>query len=682
MLRLRCDYEVVRLDLVSGVEKAPQLCCYISRSQGGLVKQNLSQRGSFSFDLPVKNGQPFLKPSDMLHVLGFVAVKNEAGEWTSNEAGSSSMYLSELINPRSPVVKSLEMAIWNAYDSSTNSYPSKGALKLTIQPTDLSACPQPFLPLGEYDLTDANREKLVGNLANFLQRASTVYSQFNPTYSSTKYLHLPLYSWGQFQLPGQAFACVRADSRNSERWWVQAAEIALRSHYTRAESIEEARDLFLAEKDPNTTATVYAKMIGGTVNRVSTYLADGIWTNGTSVPVNKAAPVSVVGCGGFKHKHKKIKRVSYQLDRMVGAASPRVQQNTPSYIPIESFSVGKLRFARDPVLGVQGTGDCEDVTAEAGMLDNEFLTGSYSDPVLRKMNSIRQHYVFGQSLAGVRGQQLSDAERQAGGDSEHSNLGGHLHGLLIPVREYLRLHSRYNKANPSFEGLEQRVGPVGLKTMWVENTGLMEPSGDPNFYKLGQHLLYLMQNSGKTFVRSKVMQLTNRQTPNPFIKVVNSVAITDLAEEYATVEHMLLTSNGSGQWTLGADFVDLVNGREHISSFAMPEFTEEEIKTVRSVLEHRLPVPAYPDPVRSVRQPAFNEHLESVKQYVSKLKRRNVGNCQVIDIVTLYPNVDAEHSRNLRQLVDSKEKIVGFQYFDDNLGEGIGAYTQRFTISL
>jgi len=689
MIRLHCNYELTQHDLVKGIEFAPKIYSYLSRNiSTKMVEQELSNQGSFEFEIPVSgDGQtPFIRASDMLHLWLFVGVKNEAGEMTANEAGCNALYLSDLINREKPVEKNMELVIWPAYDRSTNSYPSKACLKLTVQTVDLSACPQPFLPVGEFDLVDQNRDKLIGYLSDFLQRASVVYSKFDSTYDSTKYLHLPLFQWCKFQLPGQTFACVRSDENCSETWWKQAAGIALRSHYTEAKSVSEARDRFLKETDPNVTMTVYAKMIGGTVNRVSTYLADGVFTNGKTVPVDKAYGIGSSSRGVVTPKFKSIKPVNYSLS-LVGRSSSRSvaisnSSSTPSYLNIEAFSVGRLRWARDPKYGIQGTGDCEDVTCEAGLLDAEFRTrDDLTDPVLLKLHSIRQHYVFGQSLAGVRGAQLSDAAKAKTTDQEHADLGGHLFGLLMPVRDFLDMHSRYNKANPAFEGLNKRMGPIGLKTMWVENTGLMEPSGDPNYLKCGNHLYYLVHNSGNTFSRCKIMQLTSRNQPNPFIKVINSLAFTDLADKYGTIEHMMLSSE-KGKWTIGADFLDVVNSRGNVSSYAMPEFTDQEIQTVKSILGHRMPIPAYPDPVSSVDSHQEDPYLESVKRYTEGLKRRPTGVTRKVDVVVLYPNVTADYAKQLQHHIQSRPGIVGFEYFDDNLGPGIGAFTQRFEISI
>ena len=691
MLRLNCSYELVgEVGLVQGVEFYPKLSTYVSRQTAEHTYADLGDTGSFKheFKVPVK-GQAFLKPSDQLHLWLYAAVKNEAGEWTTNEAGSNIVPLKDILRSDRATRVDVDMGLWNAYNEKSKTVPVKARLRLTVSPTDMSACANPFLPADEYDLVEENRGKIVQQLSNFIQRTGAVYSSFSSTYDSIKYLHLPLYQWCQFQLPAQTFACVRPDKPSSEVWWRQAANIALRSHYTDARSVAEARQLFLAEKDQNRTMQIYAKLVSGTVNRVSTYLADEVYTNGRAVSVDSDT-VTVVEAG-FTRRSKRPHRsnqpppppVSLALMSVrAGSFIPADEATVAARIPIEAFSVGRLRFARDPARGVQGTGDCEDVTCEAGMLDHELRTSSFADPVLSKLSAARQNYVYIQTLAGVRGRQLSDAEKARTYDSEHADLGGHLFGMLMPVRDLLKIHGRFNKANPSFEGLEKRSGPEGLKTVWVENTGLMEPSGDPAYIAKAEHLSYLAADSDKLFARCKIMQVTSRNQPNPFIKAVNSGAITDLADEYGTVEHMFLSSQ-TGTWSIGVDFLDLANCKPHVASYAMSEFTPDEIKAVKSVLGHRMPVPAYPDPTHNVEvgQP-INDQLESVRTYVKQLNRRAGPNTQKIDVVQLYPNVDAKFTTALRKHINERPGIVGYEYFDDNLGPGIGAFTHRFEISL
>lgn len=692
MLHLSCSYELVgEVGLVHGVEFYPKLNTFLSRQTAPHTYADLAERGTFEHRIAVPQpGQPFLKQSDNLQLWLFAAVRNESGEWTTNEAGSNVVPLAQILRPDKATRVDLDLALWNAYDQKTNRVPVKARLRLTVQPTDMSACAQPFLPLEPYELVDSNRERIVTQLGNYIQRTGAVYSSFGATYDSIKYLHLPLFQWCQFQLPGQAFAAVRADQPSSEKWWRQAANIALRSHYTGARSVKEARQLLLNETDQNRVMQVFAKLIGGTVNRVSTYLADEVYTNGRAISVN-ADTVTTSVEAGFTRRSRRLpvsKPAPVGLDLMRvcsaggGSFLPAEDTAMAARIPIEAFSVGRLRYARDPSRGVQGTGDCEDVTCEAGMLDHELRTGKFSDPVLQKLSAARQNYVYIQSLAGVRGRQLSDAEKAKVSDSEHSDLGGHLFGMLMPVRDLLQIHGRFNKANPSFEGLEKRVGAEGLKSLWVENTGLMEPLGDPNYISSADHLRYLTADSEKLFLRCKIMQVTSRSQPNPFIKAVNSGTITDLADEYGTVEHMWLSSQ-TGRWTIGTDFLALANNQSHVASYAMPEFTPEEIQAVKSVLEHRMPVPAYPDPTHDVEigQPV-NEMLESVRQHTASLGRKAGPNTRKVDVVQLYPNLSAEFVSALRKHISARPGIVGYEYYDDNLGPGIGAFTHRFEVSL
>lgn len=698
MLRLRCDYEIVgELGLVQGVEFRPKLKTYLSaRLSPHQDWQPLMDTGSFEHRIPMTDGKPGIRQADNLSLWLYADVKNDSGEWTSNQAGSNAIPLTTLIRAGSkPQQLEIDMIHWNAYDRQTNSAPITARLRLTVHPTDLSSCPQPFLPAGPYDFVEGNQQRMIGSLTNFMQKANAVYSSFDSTYDSIRYLHLPLFQWCRFQLPAQTFATLRADERSSEAWWKQAANIALRSHYTEARSVEAARQRFLAEKDPNVTMTVYAKLLGGTVNRVSTYLADEVYSNGATKSI-EAETVRPVG-GGFvicrykkREKHSGKKRRSVPVDASfdvmrLGAGSEVMQASrTAARIPVEAFSCGQIRWARDPKNGVQGTGDCEDVTCEAGLLDAELRTGKYRDPVLRKLNEIRQHYVYIQTLAGVRGQQLSDAAKAKLSDSEHADLGGHLFGTLMPVRQLLDMHGRYNKARPSFEGLDKRVGPVGLKTMWVENTGLMEPSGDPAYQQKAQHLQYVIGDSDSLFARCKVMQITSRSSPNAFIKAVNSGAITDLADKHGSIEHMFLSRQPGGQWTIGADFLDMANGKANVASYAMPEFTEDEILTVKSILRDRMPIPAYPDPTHDVAaavQPR-NELLDGVQRHTADLRRRASGDTQKVDVIQLYPNVTSEFVQALRKHISNRPGIVGYEYFDDNLGPGIGAFTHRFEVSL
>jgi hypothetical protein len=694
MLRLRCDYEIVgELGLVEGIEYRPKITTYLSAQLSKMPAWSpLKDRGSFEHIIPVPDGKPFIRLGDNLSIWLHSDVKNDSGEWTTNQSGSNAIPLRSLLQGEGKRQFEVDLMHWNAFDRRTNTAPVTARLRITAHPTDLSACPQPFLPKQKYDFVEDNQQHMIGSLTNFLQKANAVYSGFDSTYDSIRYLHLPLYQWCRFQLPAQTFAALRADERSSETWWKQAANIALRTHYTDARSVAEARELFLREKDPNTTMTVYAKMIGGTVNRVSTYLADEVYTNGTTQSVDRET-VRSVGDGFISrcnkrkqlHRRRPTQPVEASFDMMrLGAGSQVLPAGkTASRIPVEAFSCGQIRWARDPKNGVQGTGDCEDVTCEAGILDHEMRTGKYSDPVLQKLNAVRQHYVYIQTLAGVRGQQLSDAEKARVSDSEHADLGGHLFGTLMPVRQLLEMHGRYNRARPSYEGLDARVGPEGLKTVWVENTGLMEPSGDPAYLKKAEHLRYLTADSDRLFTRCKIMQMTSRKSPNAFIKAVNSGAITDLADAHGSIEHMFLSQQPDGRWTIGADFLDMANGRANVASYAMPEFEEDEILTVKSILRDRMPIPAYPDPTHDAAagQPV-NEMLETVRRFTADLKRRPGTNTEKVDVVQLYPNVTSDFVQALRKHIASRPGIISYEYFDDNLGPGIGAFTHRFEVSL
>lgn len=686
-IELAFDYKP---GLLPGLERDPRVCFYLSSDVGHhiAIVDPYDERPHVRFDIAVpEHGKPFIPLDAALHVWQFATVDNDSGEASTNEAGYALFPLKLLLNNMKPVKMEQDLVVMNARNAERGIDARKGNLTLLVNKTSFPDGRSPFLPAGKYDISTENQKFVVETLSNYIQSNNAIFQQKASTYESVKYLHLPLWSWGAYSVSGSAFAIPRAQP-SPEAWWLNASRMALRRHYQHL-SLDEAIAQFL---DPNTSEedvmTVVAKMHTGVVNHVATYLSDGVYV-GTGQSVSAEFGLEESRFSGVEGAFaedicrsvgaKPIIKRRVEADLLVAGGS-HANRNA-QFVNMEAFTLGRMRIAAHTAKGADNSGDCEDDAGEICLQAMELKSLKTGDPVLAKMRDVRQNYMIVQVLAGVRGAQLSDAAKKSIRDSAHAKLGGHMFAMYISKETFIGMHSKFNQAKPLYEGLA--AGPPGVRsrTLTLEGTGLVDPVGSPEYSASIEGMRYLMKSSGKAFSRIKFTQPQSRTQLNSFYRVVQSFVVSDLADEYSSIEHVLMKKQANGSVTTGADYLEFLNGEATLSTYSMPNMKEDEIMVTKRILNQRFPIVGYQEPTAPVQSVStHNENLQSVSEFMGRLGRA-AGDYWVVDFYPRYTQVTAELARNWIQLIEAKSRIVDFQYYEENLGTNVGGYLARFYVS-
>jgi hypothetical protein len=496
----------------------------------------------------------------------------------------------------------------------------------------------------------ANRDFFVTQLVNFMKQSSVIFEKKDSTFPSVAALHLPFWQFNMHQVPGEAFAMVRAKP-SPETWWSNMADIALRRHYS-ALSLKEAKSHFLTKASEREVMTVVAKMHSIFIN-YCTYLSDGI-------PVER----QTVGL-------------------MVGG-----QRDEWEFVPMEAFS-DNIRSRGNPALFVPPGADCEDGGAEQGFEAMELLEREdWTDPVLIKMHDARQNYFYLQSLKGVRGAQLSDATDPS---KDYKNLGGHMCGSYMHRSTFAKLTQRYNAANPNYEELAiPRMGRDAAPILTLEGTGLIDPLGfsagdtDGSGLRLAEHLpgyQYLYADEESLFAQLKFISPQKRDALNDFYRVVQSAAVPDLATlGYSSIQVVFLKKDRRGSITTGVSYTDFLSEDPSVMAYSMPDMSHEQAAVVKQIMKHVFPVKAFEVPQHRAAEVNENAYLQRAALATQRQKRA-LGEHHICDFFARYDQVTETFGRQLEILAMKKSKLAQFQYFEEPVTTGIGGYLLRFYVN-
>ena len=687
VLQFAFEYEN---QLLPGIERDPRIAFHLSSDAGHhmAVIDPYAERPLVRFEIEAPDdGEPFIAHDASLQVWQFVTQDNDSGEPSTNEAGYALFPLRELLSNRKSAQLAQELIVMNARNTRSGIDARKGVIALSVDKSSFPDGRSPFLAPSKYDITAENQDFIVDVLSNYIQSNNAIFQKKPSTYKSVQYLHLPLWSYGAYSVAGSAFGVPRAQP-SPESWWRNASRIALRRHYQHL-SLEEAEQRFLRDDTgEEEVMTVVSKMHTAVVNHVSTYLSDGVYVSTHQRSAAKFQPHETYSgvegafaediCRSVGAKSIAKRRLEPALLVAGGAHANRDVQ----FVNMEAFTLGRMRVSENTAKGANNSGDCEDDAGEICLQAMELKTLKSADPVLAKMIRVRQNYMVLQVLMGVRGAQLSDSQKASMSDSAHAELGGHMAAMYISNEDFLRMHSRYNTSKPLYEGLAAEAPQVGARSrpLILEGTGLVDPVGDPEFSASVDAMRYLLQGSGNAFTRMKFIQPQSRSELNSFYRVVQSFVAVDLADNYSSIEHVVIKKD-NGRTSTGADYLEFLNGDPRIATYSMPNMTEDEIRVTKSILKHRFPIVGYKEPSSAVSaKTPVNEHLRRVAEAV-RATHRKVGDCWVVDFYPRYNQVDAALEQSWKQLVSNKQRIVDFEYYEENLGPNTGGYLARFYVA-
>lgn len=684
-LRVKVLVEAYKPILASGIEekKHTMLEFYLSEDLG-----NQLQRVRPYFDQPLVEfsiarpsaatiGAPFIEAQAGLTIRAWAASVNEAGERNMVGAGSAFVPINTLLHREHPCVKlEIPLVVSNATDYEAGTVPCKGDLTLVIQRTSFAEGVYPVAAPTRFSYVPENREYVQSTLINYLQRAGLVYQELKPTYPEAKGLRLPVWSFGHCQVPGVAFAAPRAPD-SPESWWSQTARIALRRYRPPGEKLEQSIAWFLSAAPTDTEVmSIVALQHCAVVSHSSCYVSDGVYvTDATVRPIARTAMTETTAVG----------RLKAALTQPIAVAQgPVKRRGSTRFVGMEDFALGPLRNARAPEWGCVAAGDCEDGAGELGLLAMELGSRTdFTDPVLLKMQSVRQHYMPCTTLFYVNGQKLGDKD---------APLGGHAATLYCTKDYVVDMLERYNGARPVFEGLQRRVGKPARDyyenpVITLEGTGLMWPLGnDAQYNEIAQNINYLEATSSKRFERHRFLMPNSTKQSN-FYNTICSVLPLDFADKFNNIEHaaIQMPAKQGHKPTLGVRYLDFVKGRSNIALCPTAPLNEEEILLTKNILKHRYPLMPYPAPVSDVSVTRPNAHLDQIAAFCRKQQRRQQvpsGQLQRQCFYLRYNQINEKMARDYCAEIAEKSRIVNFTYDEECIGnEGEGGYCVTFHLT-
>jgi len=694
-------------DLVAGVEDARRVLLdfYLSADLGHAiqtVKPGLEPHHvSFEIVPPTGTaiGQPFIEPDSGLTIRAFTASTNDSGEACMVGAGSTFVPSTVLLNNRENVDTGLlDLVVQNAANYQTKTVPRKGGIRLIIQQTSFPQGRNPIRAPNRYSYVPENRDFIVQTLSQYMERAGAVYSELKPTFPAAQGLRLPMWAFGHCQVPGVAFAAPRAQT-SPEAWWSQTARVALQRFRPDA-PLEDSLKWFLSSAPTDTEVmTIAALMHTAVVSHNSTYASDGVYVTdknfaqikGQARVNNNATRVSrrLITAGTERlqvrafEDLKPVRHVAAAAGwKPIGAAAHSSANPSARFVSMEDFSLGLVRRVRAPEWGCDAASDCEDDAAEIALQAIELRNRTdFRDPVLLKLQAVRQHYLICQVLFYVNGQQISD---------ENAPLGGHAAALYCSTDYVLDMVERYNMARPVFEGLQRRAAPVPadyrqFPVITLEGTGLMWPVGDDaRQQQTVQNITYLEATTSARFARERFMMPHSRSQRNRFYNTVSSVMPLEFADRYSNIEHIAVQMGGSAP-TLGVAYLDFVQGKATNALCPTAPMTEDELLLTKSILKHRYPLVGYAAPVSTQSRP--NPHLAAVVKFCHTQNRlAKLGaaqkSLQQESFYLRYSQINEAVTKNYCAEIRLKNRIVNFTYAEENLGpEGWGGYRVTFHIA-
>jgi hypothetical protein len=645
--------------LVAGAESSPHLCVSFSRSatEKHFLLSDQPQTISVWLPVPVNRG---LTPDSALLAWGFVDVRNDSNEPSTNTAGFASIPLQALLNAvdelRCPFV------VTNALLSNPNLPPAqatKGELCVRVlQKTVAPSIGALFRPVKPYHLLQPNEPSIMQSLQAMLAAGAQLYQSAEPTFEATRYLQPPVWSFGNSVVPGHFFALPTADP-SPEAFWLNASRIALRRHYPELTLEEAIRQFLEPSTNAHEAATVAAKLVTGNVCHLGTYLSDGILVRSSAVGKRINAKLGLPRIGAAP----------------MTTASP--SSSSSKFIPMECFSLGPLRFAGRR--GVPVGADCEDFAAEIALQIRELRTlGKSNDPVLAKLATGLSGYLVAHVLAGVKGAQLSDASAATPKqDAEHSDLGGHMFAMLIPAARFAEMSPSSAAALAAFRG------DGSERTLILEGTGLVDPASSPEYAARIESLAYLVNNGPAELQRVKFTQPSTLNRTNAFYRVINHLFVPELP----AISHVVMRRDPvTNRTTYGADYLEFMNNSRSIFTAAQAPLQPEQMKLVREMLDQRMPTPGFAPPTSPITV-LSDEHMRKFtgteQPLLTPLLRNSVkpgARYDVRDFFARYDQITPQLASALQSLIAAKPRIIGFQYHEENLGPSIGGYMLRFMV--
>lgn len=630
--------------LVTSRERNPTLHFWLSSDVGNDYKKvDPAETSEVALTIAVPKGGIPVDAS--LNCKVFVDTTNSRGEPSSNEAGATAIALKEILNNTRQIQFSQDLLVYTANEF------KKGEIAVTVARTGFLQGQSPFATPGPYDLIPEHRELFVSQLVNFMKLSNVVFEKKASTFPSVAALHLPFWQFNMHQVPGEAFAMVRAKP-SPEAWWSNMADIALRRHYFNM-PLKEARSHFLNKASECEVMTVVAKTHSIFIN-YCTYLSDGI-------PVERQTVGLMVGG----------KREEWE------------------FVSMEAFS-DNIRARGNPALLVPPGADCEDGGAEQGFEAMELLEREdWTDPVLMKMHDARKNYFYLQSLKGVRGAQLSDSTDPS---KDYNNLGGHMCGSYMHRSTFAKLTQRYNVAKPNYEELDApRLGRDAAPILTLEGTGLIDPLGFSTGDTEGSGLAlaeqlpgyqYLYADEEAIFGQLKFISPQKRDALNDFYRVVQSAAVPDLATlGYSSIQVVFLKKDRRGEITTGVSYTDFLSEDPSVMAYSMPDMSHEQAAVVKQIMKHVFPVKAFEVPQHRAAEFNDNVHLQRVAMATQRQNRTLGTNHYICDFFARYDQVTETFGRQLEVLAMKKSKLAQFQYFEEPVTTGIGGYLLRFYVN-
>lgn len=647
-VKLRATFKY-KPNLVENKERNPRICFWVSRDAGYDFTRVDPQRQQHSFELEVDLSRS--GPDATLSFQEFVDTKNSRSEPSSNEAGSNFLHLRDVLTAdREVTVSNIPLIVFNARRRNVPAI--KGYLtELRFERVDA-----PALEIGQavepHNLLVENQQHIVDTLVGHLKRQVIVFEEKQPTFPSLARLHLPTWNFNSWQLPGAAFAMVRAKP-SPEAWWSNALDIALRRHFPKM-TLEGASSYMLHVADETELVTLMSKMHSIFINEC-TYLSDGI-------PVAK---------------------------RSASIKIPFVSSSSENweFISMEAFSNNiRSRGARveqrgSDVYYIPPGADCEDGAAEQGFESMELRNRTdWTDPRLKKLHEVRQRYFYLQVLMGVRGAQASDGKDE--GASAYKGLGGHMAGAYISRELFFRYHKRFNTVGEPYEGVAQ-ASSKGQRSFvqFLEGTGLIDPGASPQYAASMRSYIYLNNKLPGVLSVGKFLAPQSRTKMNKFYRVVQSYCVLDLADEgHSAIEHVPL-KRVNGEFKTGVTYLDFVNEARDIASFAQPPMDEDTVKITKQLLNQMFPIQPFEVPDQLSTGKAYHENLEAVKQFTEQLQRPESENYDVVQIYLRFDQLSTVKDAYIN-LVKRADRVFKFRYYNEEITQGFGGYQVRFYVAL
>jgi len=637
--------------LVESKERHPSLCFWISRDAGYAFASIDPQYQSHSVELDVDLST--MSPDATLSVQTFVDTKNQRGEPSSNESGSSFFFLKDIMkSDRAVVLTNVPLVVYNARRAGVDAV--KGTLvELRFEPSGQDVAGAIGQPVEPHFLLQENQKYIVETLVSHLQRQAIVFEEKRPTFAQLARLHLPTWNYNGFSLPGAAFAMVRAKP-SPEAWWSNALDIALRRHYPKM-SLKGASAYMLHVADETELVTLMSKMHSIFINEC-TYLSDGI-------PVNK--PRSTTGL------------------RLPFLSANSSSSHNWEFIPMEAFS-NNIRSRGTRLSSAQPYvppgADCEDGAAEQGFEAMELRNRTdWTDARLKKLHEVRQRYFYLQVLMGVRGAKASDGKDE--GDSAYKDLGGHMAGAYISRELFFGYHKRFNNAAEPYEGVAQSSGR-GQRSFvqFLEGTGLIDPGASAQYAASMRSYIYLNDKMPGVLNVGKYLAPQSRDKLNRFYRVVQSYCALDLADEgHSSIEHVPL-KRVNGAFHTGVTYLDFVNEARDIASFAQPPMDEPTVRITKQLLNQMFPIQPFEVAERLSAEPAQHEQLEAVRQFVDKLGRPESDDYDVVQLYLRFDQLNSVRDSYIA-LIKRAERVFKFRYYNEEISRGFGGYQVRFYVA-